>query len=79
MLVRKRRQKGFRFRNFGLLLVGFKLHYGSEGVKAITSEDVPLVEFVYFAHLLGESYCGRLRPLLSCLLILYDTSSDGTV
>ena len=77
MPVRTRRQKGFRVSNFALLLVGFKLHYGGEGVKAIKSENVPLVEFVYFAHLLGESYCGQLRLLLLCLLILYDTSSDG--
>ena len=65
--------------NFLLLLVGFKLHYGGEEVKAITSENVPLVESVYFAHLLGESHYGRLRLLLLCLFIPYDSSSDGTV
>ena len=39
MLVRKRRQKGFRVSNFALLLVSFKLHYGSKGVKSINKHN----------------------------------------
>ena len=34
MPERKRRQKGLRVSNFALLLVVFKWHHGSEGVKA---------------------------------------------
>ena len=38
--------------------------------KTIEDEDVPLVEFMYFAftHMPGESYCRRLLSLLLCLL-----------
>ena len=36
----KRRQKGFRVSKFALLLVGFKRHHSSEGVKSIITGDL---------------------------------------
>ena len=38
---RKRRQKGLRVSDFALLLVVFRIHHGSEGVK-------PVVFFFFF-------------------------------
>ena len=38
-MQKKRRQKGLRVSNFALLLVVYKLHHGSEGVKGLQSSE----------------------------------------